>query len=145
MPNNYRSHKRYLILNMINYLGPVSRTRLTMLTDYRPASVGAITKELLEERLLVESGHLSTGHGRKRTLLEINKEHLCAIGVGFSSDTITYIVAQFDGSILERAETNIPQNSAKELLDKEILEQIQALTDRYADKEIVGIGLCDPL
>lgn len=144
MPNSYRSHKRYLILNMVNYLGPVSRTRLTALTDYRPASVGAITKELLEERLLVESGHLSTGHGRKRTLLTINKEHLCAIGVGFTTATITYIVAQFDGNILERAETKVPQDAAKDLLAQDVLEEIRTLAERYADKEIVGIGLCDP-
>ena len=59
MANDYQSHKRNLILNMINHLGPISRTELIALTDYRPASVGAIIKSMIEEGLVVETGYSS--------------------------------------------------------------------------------------
>ena len=76
--------RKSLILNMINHLGPVSRTALIEYTAYRPATVGALVTELLDENLIVETGYLSNGQGRKRALLEINKEHICAVGIYFS-------------------------------------------------------------
>ena len=73
----YNSHifKRHLILNIISHLGPVSRTELIELTDYRPASVTDIIKELLDEQLIVETGSVSVGHGRKRTM-QIGRAHV---------------------------------------------------------------------
>ena len=53
MPLNSQSYKRNLILNIIYHLGPISRTEVINLTDYRPASVSAIIKELLDQQLLV--------------------------------------------------------------------------------------------
>ena len=66
MPHDSHFLKRNLILNIISHLGPISRTELINLTDYRPASVSAIIKELLDERLIVETGLTSGGCGRKR-------------------------------------------------------------------------------
>ena len=95
----YNSHgfKRYLILNMISHLGPISRTELIELTDYRPASVTEIIKELLDEKLIVESGQASVGHGRKRTMLEINKGHLCAVGLSFTNEFVNIVLSRVDG------------------------------------------------
>lgn len=58
-----RENRRYILLNLVHHFGPISRKKLIYLTDYRPASVSELTKELLEEGLLVETGHFSTGHG----------------------------------------------------------------------------------
>ena len=77
--------KRYLILNMIHHLGPISRIELINKTDYRPDSVGEIIKELLDENIIVETGYASSGAGRKRIMLELNKSYLCAIGLSFSA------------------------------------------------------------
>ena len=73
MPHNSHFHRRNLILNAIHHLGPISRTALIRLTDYRPASVGAIINELLDSHLVAETGYASAGHGRKRILLEIQE------------------------------------------------------------------------
>ena len=99
MPHNSYFHRSQMILNIIHHLGPISRTELIELTDYRPASVGDIIKELLEKQLIMETGHSSGGHGRKRTLLEINKEHLYAIGISFTPDSALCLAAGIDGRI----------------------------------------------
>ncbi len=44
MPHNSHFHRRHLILNIINHLGPISRTEPINLTDYRPATVTDIIK-----------------------------------------------------------------------------------------------------
>lgn len=137
--------QRFVLLNMVNRFGPISRKKLTVLSNYRPASVSELIKELLEEGLLVESGHFSTGYGRKRVLLDINKAFLCAIGIGFSATSITYLLSQYDGTILHRIETQVPPEISKEELEHAILAQTKDLLAQFPHKEIVGVGLSEPL
>lgn len=143
----YNSHnfKRHLILNMISHLGPISRTELIELTDYRPASVTDIIKELLDDHLIVESGSVSVGHGRKRTLLAINKGHLCAIGLAFTNESVSYVVSGIDGSILSCQTAHIDLSTPREETIAQITTTVVALLERYKDKHMVGIGISEPL
>lgn len=145
MSNDGQFHKRNLILNIISHLGPISRTELINLTDYRPASISAIIKELLDEKLIAETGYTSTGHGRKRVLLEINKDHLCAIGLAFQPGSATCLVARIDGTILQQKTIPVSLGIPKEQLIDQITEQVRLLLHTYRDKEIVGIGIGEPL
>ncbi len=145
MTADYRAQRRGLILNMICRFGPVSRTRLTALTGYRAASVGEITKELLTERLIVERGSSSVGHGRRRELLDINKAHLCALGIGFSAGCASLIAAQIDGVILRRVELPIAPGASRAELAGAILHEAVKLLEALEGREVIGIGLCNPL
>ena len=145
MPQNSYFHKRNLILNIISHLGPISRTELITLTDYRPASVSAIIKELLDEQLIVETGLTSVGCGRKRVLLEIDKPHLCAIGLAFYPGFVTFLLAQIDGTVLHRENVPVCAGMQKEMLIEQIIERTGELLRMYQDKNIVGIGIGEPL
>ena len=144
MPHNSHFHRRHLILNIINHLGPISRTELINLTDYRPATVTDIIKELLDEQLIIETGNYSAGHGRKRTLLEINKKQLCAIGMSFSSNSVIMIVSQFDGTILKQDTLNFELQTHKEVLIEQIVSHVASLLSEFQDKQMLGIGISDP-
>lgn len=137
-------NKRNLILNLISHLGPISRTRLVALSDYRPASVTDIIKDLLEEKLIVETGSYSAGHGRKRVMLGINKAHLCGLGMSFSTDAVTFLVAQVDGVILKQTGMPIDRSLSREELVEHISRQAAALLAAFPDKQMVGIGIGDP-
>lgn len=143
----YNSHgfKRYLILNLISHLGPISRTELIELTDYRPASVSDIIKELLDERLIIESGHASVGHGRKRTMLEINRSHLCAIGLSFTNNFVNIVLSRADGSIVDQTCNPMDEDISKEVLVADIVRQIEMLLRAHQDKLVVGVGISEPL
>ena len=138
------SRRHHLILNIINHLGPISRTELIHLTDYRPGTVSDIIKELLAEQLIIETGNYSAGHGRKRTLLEMNKTHLCAIGMSFSSDSVTFIVSQFDGTILKQDAMQFLPSAEKSTLIEQITKHVELLIHDFKDKEILGIGIGEP-
>lgn len=142
MADSYHDHKRYQMLNLIHHLGPISRTQLTAVADYRPASVGEITKELLEESLIVESGKFSSSHGRKRSMLEINKNQLYAIGLSFSGDVVSYLVAQIDGHVLQSGV--VQSDGTRESLTDRIVEQVRQLLQQHSGQQLVGIGICDP-
>lgn len=137
--------KRDMILNLINHLGPISRTRLVALSDYRPASVSAIIKELLEEKLIVETGSYSVGHGRRRVMLEINRTYLCGIGLSFTRDSVTFLVAQVDGVILEQREMALNRNASREEQIQGICGRVEELLSHFPQKRMVGIGIGEPL
>ncbi len=145
MATNYYEHKRHLILNLINHLGPISRTELITFTDYRPATVSALIKDMLEEGLIREAGFISNGPGRKRELLEINHNHICAIGISVSSASITYMVTQINGEILQEIKAELPPDRLPANLTEQIADQVCRLLKLYSDKKIIGIGICDPL
>lgn len=144
MANDYQAHKRYLILNMINHLGPISRTELIALTDYRPASVGAIIKGMIEEGLVVESGYASSGYGRKRVLLDINRNHICALSVSVSANYVSYIMAQINGVVLQRIDEEIDRSLSEDDLAARIVERTQEMLGEFADRIIIGLGICNP-
>ena len=144
MSHDYQSHKRNLILNMINHLGPISRTELIALTDYRPASVGAIIKSMIEEGLVVESGYSSSGYGRKRVLLDINRDHICALSVSVNASNVSYIMAQINGVVLRRFDEEIDRSMTEHDLAARIVEQTKSLLDEFSDRIIIGLGICNP-
>lgn len=144
MPYNSHFQRKRLILNIINHLGPISRTALIELTDYRPATVGAIASELIAENLIVEIGTLSAGHGRKRVLLDINKSHICAIGISFTNTSVTYILSQFDGQILSQSETSMAGTEDMQEMVQQIRSHIKELIHEHHGRNIVGIGICRP-
>lgn len=136
------SQRKNIILNMINHLGPISRTALIDLTGFRPATVGAIAGDLLAEDLIVETENISVGHGRKRVLLDINKKHVCAIGISFAPRHVTFILSQFDGQIVANEQIEFSANAPTEAHIQSILDTTKKLLNAHCDKNIVGIGLC---
>ena len=145
MADNRYAYRKLLILNMIYHLGPISRTELVALTDYRPATVGDIVTDLLQEKLVVEAGQASAGHGRKRVMLEMNRTHLCALGISFLSGSVQYVLGQPDGQLLHRSETPMEEGISRSILADRITEEVKSILDAFADKNIVGIGICNPL
>ncbi len=145
MSNWNQEHRRFLILNMIYQFGPISRTELTSLIDHRPGTVGEIIKDFLDEQLIVETGRSSSGHGRRRTMLELNKEFICSIGISITPLRATTLIAQMDGSILYRAEDDVRPQESKEALSERICERVQEIRAKFTERRIVGIGISDPL
>ena len=144
MQTDYHFQRKYTLLNLINHLGPISRKKLIQLTDYRPASVTDLTKELIDEGLVVERGSVSSGPGRKRTLLELNSSRVCAIGVLLTYTKVTYVLSQIDGTVVERIDSDISDPTDEQLAELTV-SRITTLINSHPDKKIVGIGLADPL
>ena len=144
MTIDYHSQRKYTLLNIIWHLGPISRKKLIQLTDYRPASVTELTKELIDGGLVVERGSVSNGPGRKRTLLELNSSRICAIGVLLTYTKVTYVLSQINGTVVERIDSEINDPTDDQLAELTI-SRITALLHSHPDKKIVGIGLADPL
>lgn len=145
MPHDSHYMRKDLILNIVHHLGSVSRTGLIDLTGCRPASVSEIIRELLDEKLLIEGGSRSVGHGRRRIMLEMNNSFLCAIAISFYPNAVTYLVSQIDGTVLYEKEDPIGLSHSRADLAEAITKQIAFLLEQFQDRMIVGIGISIPV
>lgn len=144
MINSYNDHKRYLIMNIVNHLGAVSRTDLSKLTGYQLATISTLTKQLIAENILAETGSYSAGHGRKRTLLKLNSEYLCAISISFSATEVTCITAQFDGTVISKSVANFSEDTTRSGICAHVCSLIEGALDACSDRCIIGAGICTP-
>lgn len=141
---NYKEYRRYLVLNLIHSLGPISRTKLAEITDYRPAAIGDIINELMDENLLVETGSAASGQGRHRTLLGLNSDYICAIGISINASTIITNLLTIDGTVQKSVSNRIHSSGSIDELVQQIITTIQDMRAQYSNRKILGIGICDP-
>ena len=142
---SYKDYRKYLILNMINHFQPVSRTHLVKLTNFQPAIVTALVKELADIGYVIETGKSSNKFGRKRVLLEINKLKFLTIVVALSAEDISYSVLQLDGSILKVERIPFDLNKDRTTLAATIADHLENIAEGYSDSVITGVALCEPL
>ena len=142
---SYKDYRKYLILNMINHFQPVSRTHLVKLTNFQPAIVTALVKELADIGYVIETGKSSNKFGRKRVLLEINKLKFLTIVVALSAEDISYSVLQLDGSILKVERIPFDLNKDRTTLAATIADHLESIAEGYSDSVITGVALCEPL
>lgn len=140
---SYKEYRRYLLLNLIHALGPISRTRLADITDYRLAAVGEIVGELLEENLLTESGSTCVGQGRRRTLLKLNTEYLSAIGISVNGAAVIIKMLTIDGRVLKEVSHPLVELGSAQRLQQEVVSTVQQFLEEFGDRKIFGIGICD--
>jgi predicted NBD/HSP70 family sugar kinase len=70
---------------------------------------------------------------------------LCAIGISFTNESVTYLVSDVDGSIISQDIREINRDDSKDELIQKVTQQIADLLIRHRDKRIVGIGISEPL
>ena len=66
-----KSVNKSTVLNKIRQSGPISRAEIAKVTGITPPTVSSIVKELMDEKLVVESILGESQGGRKPTMLRI--------------------------------------------------------------------------
>lgn len=141
--SSYQDYKYYSILNLINILGPISRTEIATITDYRNGTVGEFVKDMLCKGLIEESGRQSTGSGRSRSMLQISK-NLCAIGLSIRAAKYKLVLQPLKGDPIEQFEAPIFENTPEADIIDQIVRDVLALVARHKDLLLVGIGISLP-
>ncbi|MBP8933679.1 MAG: ROK family protein [Candidatus Atribacteria bacterium] len=144
--NSIRSYYKDLVKNIVRTDGPISRIALNKLTGMRPASVTDVTKELIKEGIIKEIGYETSKRGRRKVLLDINRDCGRVITLDFNSNRILGLGVDLKLGICYRSRRNIPNQSGKDeiiQIMKDILyEIIESPPVKIAP--ILGIGIADP-
>ena len=135
-----------LALRYIHNGAPLSRAQIAQATGLNKSTVSSLVEELLERKLVHETGVNSVGTGRPATLLEINPQAGGIIGAELGVDFVAIALTDFTGNILWRQLITIDPIEAQEKTIAKILE----LTDEAIrvcesyNLYLLGIGLSVP-
>lgn len=96
-----RRQNRSIILQTLRRNGPLARIDLGQITRLSPATVTAITSDLLDQGLIEgldsEEPKAPQSRGRPRSLLRLNPDAACVLGIRLSVNAIDMALANFSG------------------------------------------------
>ncbi len=134
------------VLRFIYHEAPLSRSQLAGKTGLNKSTISSLVEDLLDRRLIHETGINSAGKGRPSTMLEISPEAGTMVAVELGVDFVSSAVVDFLGKILWRkAEPADPAASQEKTLGQTMVlvqETIEACRSR--GQRILGLAFSIP-
>lgn len=133
-------------LRLIHVEAPLSRAQLATKTGLNKSTVSSLIEELLDCRLIHETGISSVGAGRPATMLEINPRAGCIIGVEFGVDFVSVGLTNFAGQVLWRQMAASDPAEGQDATLAQALELVSTAiaTARRERQGILGLGMALP-
>jgi len=152
MPANSdpRETSRQQVVSVIRDAGQIARIDIAQKTGVSPATVTAITAELIQagliEEVVPDSSAPALGRGRPRVSLRVRGAAHVLAGIKVSSGTISTILIDFDGTTLSEHETPLPEaRMPADVLVQRIVDTLRAATAetgrRIDDLSGLGVGI----
>ncbi len=143
-----RELNRQQVVAVIRGAGQIARIDIAQETGVSPATVTAITSELigagLIEEVAPEEDRESTGRGRPRVALRVRGAAHLVAGVKVSFRTLSLVLIDFEGTTVaeHEAELSEPQLSPETLI-VDIRRALDAITAKIGRKtaDISGLGV----
>jgi len=132
-----------MILTKILNDGPISRAEIAKETELTPPTVGTLVKELIKQKLVLESNQGESKGGRKPTMLVINQSGHLMIGIDAGPRNIEGILTDLSGKILTHVKSEFSLPISKEEFFSTLIETIEAVLEKSSEyvQDIVGIGV----
>jgi glucokinase-like ROK family protein len=138
-----RAMNRSTILNIIKTFGPIARVDVARRSGLSPATVTAITGDLIEEDLIYEkdTGDISTA-GRKPILLAINPSGRYVIGIKLTETKVIGALTNLEAGVIVKETDELNDNSAEAAVKQIslLVGELLALA-RLPKKKLLGIGV----
>jgi len=141
--NWMRNINRSLILSCLRTMPPQSRANLAARTGLTRSTVSSLVDELIQANLVHETGISPSQGGRPGTLLQLNPDGGCAIGVEITVDSIMVLLTDFVAQprwqqqiALDTTDPDVVISQAERLIDEALA--FNARTDAIPP---LGIGL----
>ena len=136
-----RRQNRGLVLEALRRVGMMARVELGRATGLSPATISAITADLLAENLIItaaidDKADKPLGRGRPRVALSLNPEAGYVLGVKISLNSVTLILSDYSGHLADRTRLPIPTIGAEA---PEFVPRLEAAIRTYLDER--GIPL----
>jgi len=121
----------------------LSRVELASQLRLAPSTVGAYVDRLISEGFLVEWQKPERDQGRPPTLLALNSEGGCFIGVDFNAQKLMATIVDFSQKPIRQIQKNILLSDSAARVISKIEETIAELGEGRM-KDILGIGIGVP-
>ena len=137
------ARNKNVILNIVRDRSPISRKQISQLSSLSIATTKRLIEELLVDHLIIEVGQTNSTRGRKASLLQLNGEYCCSIGVNIIPHALEIAALSFTGSVLYEKKIGgmePTREAIQPLLDNELGEFMDKVKGRYSGK-LLGIGI----
>jgi predicted NBD/HSP70 family sugar kinase len=135
-----RDLNRSAILRMIVTSGPIARTQIAKTLGLSPATVTAVTRELLDQGIVRVAERAPSRGGRPALLLELVGGAASAFGVKVAPDHLVGVRVDLEARLVERYEA--PFNSAAaDAIDALTTILADWIAQRPGDPPLLGVGL----
>lgn len=145
---NVKLNNRSMILRLLNDQGAMSRKDMAQRLGLTPATLSLICAEMLEDGLLLEKGQLTEEKraGRKKVLIDINREYRLALTIRIEESITTITVCDLYGRSLGVKKISTEKESeAKDFLERIAVECKSILWENHVDKaKLLGVGVSVP-
>lgn len=138
-----KKSNRSLILKLLNSTGGVSRAQLAQMTGLTKTSITNITAELIDEKVICETGTAESANGRKPILLNIVKDARFSLGLYISREYIYANIANLNGEIIEERKHVLDSMENEQSFLSSITGTIEKLLASFRQdrSRILGIGV----
>ncbi|MFF0376534.1 ROK family transcriptional regulator [Actinoplanes missouriensis] len=138
-----------VVLRHLRTNGPSSRAAIAASTGLNKATVSSLTSDLIDQRLLRETGASGNRIGRPGTALTLDGSAFAAIGLQVAADRITALAVDFAGDQLllwHRAFTSPPEAAGPGRAISAIiaLAQRAATRVRQQGRSVLGLTIAVP-
>jgi predicted NBD/HSP70 family sugar kinase len=135
-----RELNRSAIVRMIVSSGPIARTQIAKTLGLSPATVTAVTRELLDQGIVRVAERAPSKGGRPALLLELVGGAASAFGVKVAPDHLVGVRVDLEARLVERYEAPFDA-SAENAMDELIAVLADWARERPTDPPLLGIGL----
>lgn len=136
---------RRAILSVIRRKAPISRKDIIALVRIRPTTVSDMTRELIRDGIVQETGRAGGEYGRKQVLLGLNANSRIALGVHYSGNCARIVAVDVLGKVKFQTRKVIRMSSRRSFIadtQEAIAEAVRATGKK--PKDMMGIGLGTP-
>ncbi len=134
------------VLRFIYNEAPLSRSQLAGKTGLNKSTISSLVEDLLDRRLIHETGINSAGMGRPATLLEINPQAGAVLAVELGVDFVGAALVDFVGQILWRKLDDADPAASQDKTLGQTMALIQEMLGvcRKRDLRILGLSFSIP-
>lgn len=141
-----RRQNKYIVLDAIRQMAPISRIQLSKYTKMSPTTITRIVQELEAEGFILEGVSEETAIGRRPTLIHMREDALYTIGIEIDCFTIRIGILDFLGKLIafQEVKCSIKHQYVEAIhLLKRSIENIMTEYQIAQDK-LLGIGVGIP-
>jgi glucokinase-like ROK family protein len=129
------------VLRLIYSEAPLSRAQLATRTGLNKSTISSLVEDLIDRKLIHETGINSVGTGRPATQLEINSKVGAVVGIELGVDFVAVVLADFKGRILGRGQIAADPAASQENTFGLTNELIGEMLHKADEMELKVLGL----
>jgi N-acetylglucosamine repressor len=142
-----RAINRSIVLNSVKTMGPVARAEVARQTGLSPATVTAITADLIAEELIFEKQTGDSSGGRRPILLAINPGGRYVVGIKLMEDRAVGALTDLEATIIARQVAALPAGADDGHEPEAVLSALAGMVDgllaqaSVSRTRLLGVGL----